>query len=95
MTTSETEYALRRRSHARKDEIHERAAAAMVTPRAELPRKMVVEARQAASSATRTLDVAALGAALSSACSCKSIPGLVTYLTSTASAVVSAGRYRP
>ncbi len=87
-TAIETDYALRRRSHIRKADIQERAAAAAaVTARAELPAKMVLKARQAASSSSRTLDVVALGAALSSACSCKSFPPLTDFAISTALAV--------
>ena len=91
VTTSQIEYALYKRSHVRKDKIQGRAAAAapVVTPRAELSKRMLMKARQAASSATRTLDVSSLGDALSSACSCKMIPPLTTFLTSSASAVVS------
>jgi hypothetical protein len=90
VTTSETNYTLKKRSHVRKDKVQERAAAPVITPRAELPKKMILKARQAASSAnTRSLDASSLGAALSSACSCKSLPPLTQILTSTAPAVVS------
>lgn len=91
ITASETEYSLRRRNHVKKDEMHKREVPAVVTARAELPEKMVIKARQAASSSARTLDVAALGSALSSACSCKFLDPLTDYLTSTAPVVVSAG----
>ncbi len=94
VTSSQTEYALRRRSLVRKDGIQERAPAAQITQRAELPKVMVLEARRMASSATKTLDVVALGAALSSACSCKSISPTTDYLISTARAV-STGHSTP
>jgi hypothetical protein len=96
VTTSETNYALKKRSHVRKDKVQGRAAsAAFTTPRAELPKSMILKARQAASSAkSRSLDVSSLGAALSSACSCKSLPPLTQFLTSTAPVVVSDGHSR-
>ena len=89
VTASATEYALKRRSHVRKANTQERAAAAAITPRTELPRNLVLKARQDASSSSRTLDVEALGSALSSACSCKRLAPLTIYLASTAPAVVS------
>lgn len=87
-TTYRTEYALRKRNAVKKDQIHGREAAPHVTPRAILPKRMELEARVAASSSTRTLDVSSLGSALSSACSCKMIPGLTSFETFTASTVV-------
>jgi hypothetical protein len=92
ITTTQTEYALpmRKRNHVRRDPLVERAAAAQITERAVLPKRMVLKARQGASSSSKTLDVVALGAALSSACSCKSIPPLTNYETSTAPYYVSA-----
>ena len=90
VTVSEMNYALTRRSHVRKDQIQERAAMPRVTPRAALPPSMVLKARQEAEEGEEEFDLAALGEALSSACSCKMVEPLTTYLVSTAPAVVSA-----
>lgn len=88
-TVSETNYVLNRRGHAWKGKIQEEAAAAAaaVTPRAILPHDMILKARQADPNTTRVLDVSSLGQALSSACSCRMVSPLTTYLTSTAPAV--------
>lgn len=94
VTASQTEYALKKRGHVRKDEVVERAAAAMVTPRAELPRRMIQHARHAISTFARSLDVEALGANLSSACSCLFLPAPTTNLPSTAPQVVCIARHQ-
>ncbi len=78
----------------RKDEVVGRAAAAVVTPRAELPKRMIQHARHAISTFARSLDVEALGANLSSACSCLFLPAPTTNLPSTAPEVVCIARYR-
>jgi hypothetical protein len=91
-TVYQTEYTLKRRSHVRKNAVQERAAAPEVTARAVLPKKMLLYARQAASTTMKTLDTSALGAALSSACSCLFLPPLTAFDTSTAPFVVSIGQ---
>ncbi|KAF7511202.1 hypothetical protein GJ744_005099 [Endocarpon pusillum] len=80
VTASQTEFAIEQRGHA----IEGRAVAATITPRAELPKRMIQHARHAISTFARSLDVEDLKADLSSACSCLFLPAPTTYLTSTA-----------
>ncbi|ERF71862.1 hypothetical protein EPUS_01777 [Endocarpon pusillum Z07020] len=85
VTASQTEFAIERRSHVRKkDAVEGRAVAAAITPRAELPKRMIQYARQVISTAARSLDVEGLRADLSSACSCLFLPAPTTNLPSTA-----------
>lgn len=88
-TVVETAFVLRKRSHVRKDNVQARAAAPVITPKAELPKRMEHHARQVASNAGATLDVTQLDANLSSACSCRNVRPLTTFLQSTAPAAVS------
>jgi hypothetical protein len=94
VTTTQVGYEIKRRSHVRRNEHQARAAAPAITPRAELPEIMLLNARQAASSATKTLDGIALGYSLSSACSCLFLSPLTTYLAFTAPSAVSCDRAR-
>jgi hypothetical protein len=94
VTTTQVGFEVKRRSHVRRNEHQARAAAPAVTPRAELPEIMLLNARQAGLSASKSLNGIALGSSLSSACSCLFLPPLTAYLAFTAPFAVSCNRAR-
>lgn len=94
VTASQTEFAIEKRGHVRKDAVEGRAVAAAMTPKAELPKRMIQHARHAISTTARSLDVEELKADLSSACSCLFLPAPTIILPSTAPEVVCIARHR-